>query len=378
MRGRFANRKKAPQALNVNNRRWSEAEPAGRGIQIIPSLQELNGRFCSTLAGLGLVFCLAAGSVSLHRRLLTLRACGADNVAQEWFKNRPDVCFHDKISCLIGEVEMKYKSVCLIALPLFILFFAGCQNGTREKTPANKIHVVASDTILSGMSEALLPTDRFEVAVILPPGQCPGHYDLKLSDIARVKNADLVVYFRWMPFMQGAEIDENRHFPVDSRGRNWMVPDAYIAGLEALADKFSELFPESAQLINERKEQTAREVAEKNAALNERIKSAGVGQKPIIASSMIKEPLEWMGFRVAGEYDRPESISAKEIANLVRTGKAEGVVMVVDNLQSGPDAGKGISEALDIPHVILANFPLENGYAATLEDNVNAALNALF
>jgi len=263
-------------------------------------------------------------------------------------------------------------------LALLVLFFAGCQTGTRETGTANRIRIVASDTILSGMSEALLPSDRFEVTVILPPGQCPGHYDLKLSDLANVKNADMVVSFRGMPFMQGAEIDENRHFPVDSRGQNWMVPDAYIAGLETLADKFSELFPESALLINERKERAAREVAEKNAALKARMESAGVGQKPVIASSMIREPLEWMGFRVTGEYDRPESISAKEIADLVRTGKAEGAVLIADNLQSGPDAGKGIAEALGVTHVTIANFPLENGYAATLDDNVNAVLAAAF
>ena len=146
---------------------------------------------------------------------------------------------------------MKNKSGFFTVLPLLILFFIGCQNEMREKAPVNKIHVVASDTILSGMSEALLPSEKFEVTVILPPGQCPGHYDLKLSDITRVKNADLVVSFRGMPFMQGAEIDENRYFPVDSRGRNWMVPDTYIAGLETLAEKLSELFPESAPLISE-------------------------------------------------------------------------------------------------------------------------------
>ena len=274
---------------------------------------------------------------------------------------------------------MKYKHVfsARLVLPMFTLFFAGCQGGTTEQGTVNRIQIVASDTILSGMSESLLPPDRFEVTVILPPGQCPGHYDLKLSDIARVKNADLVVSFRGMPFMRGAEIDENKYFPVDSQGRNWMVPDAYIAGIEMLAAKFSELFPESAPLISERKEQTAWEISEKNTALNERIKNAGIGQKPVIASSMIREPLEWMGFRVAGEYDRPESISAKEITNLVRTGKTEEAVLVADNLQSGPDAGKGISEALGISHVTLANFPLENGYAATLDDNVNAVLAAV-
>jgi len=272
---------------------------------------------------------------------------------------------------------MTHRLACMVLPVVFILFLAGCQSGTREKQIPDKIRVVASDTLLSGMSEALLPLDRFEVSVILPPGQCPGHYDMKLSDIALVQNADLVVSFLGMPFMQRAEMDENRLFSVDSKGRNWMVPDAYIVGLEALSAKFSELFPESAALIMERKEQATREVAEKNAELSERIKSGGAGQKAVIASSMIKEPLEWMGFRVTGEYERTEAISAKEIAHLVLTGKAEKVVLVADNLQSDPDAGKGIAEALGVAHITLANFPMENGYAATLDDNVNTVLAAV-
>ena len=280
---------------------------------------------------------------------------------------------------------MKYKKDALkrafFILPalaaVFALFFAGCQSGTQGKMIPDRIRVVASDTLLSGMSESLLPPERFDVTVILPPGQCPGHYDMKLSDIAAVKNADLAVSFRGMPFMQGAEIDENRHFSVDSRGRNWMVPDVYVNGLEMLAAEFSELFPESAPLIGERKEQAILEVTEKNASLGVLLQSAGIWQKTVVGASMIRESLEWMGFRVAGEYDRPESVSAREIANLVRTGKAEEAVLVADNLQSGPDAGKGIAEALGVPHVALANFPLENGYAATLDDNVNAVLAAL-
>ena len=274
-------------------------------------------------------------------------------------------------------MKHKYAFFTCVALSSFVLFFTACHSGTQGKMISEKILVVASDTLLSGMSESLLPPEKFEIVVILPPGQCPGHYDMKLSDIAAVNNADLVVSFRGMPFMQGAEIDKNRHFPVDTQGRNWMVPDAYISGLEMLSAEFSELFPGYAPLIKERKEQAMREVAEKKASLDVLIKNAGIGQKPVVGSAMIRESLEWMGFRVAGEYDRPESISAKEIANLIRTGKAEEAVMVADNLQSGPDAGKGIAEALGVPHVTLANFPLENGYVATLDDNVNTVLAAV-
>jgi len=272
---------------------------------------------------------------------------------------------------------MKNETASIVLVLILFIAFVGCQSGARESASLGRIQIVASDTLLSGMSESLLPSDKFEVTVILPPGQCPGHYDLKLSDIARVKNADLVVSFRGLPFMQGADIDEDRHFSVDPQGRNWMVPATYLTGIDMLAAKFSELFPDSASLINERREQTAQEITEKKTSLDAQIENAAIGQKSVIASSMIRESLEWMGFRVAGEYNRPESISAKEIADIIRTGKAEGAVLVADNLQSGPDTGRGISEALGISHVTLANFPMENGYAATLNDNVNAVLAAM-
>lgn len=264
-----------------------------------------------------------------------------------------------------------------IVMSTVLLFSIGCQNATSKNETGGKISIVASDTILSGMSESLLSPERFTVDVILPPGQCPGHYDLKLSDIAKVKKADLVISFSGMPFMQGAEIEAGKELAVASGGRNWMAPDSYIFGLQQLAADFSERFPESTQQIALRLQDAIQEVVREKDELNQRIALADIAQKPIIVSAMIREPLEWMGFRVVGEYDRPESISVREIADLTRTGKSEQVVLVADNLQSGPDAGRGIAEALSVSHVVLANFPLENGYATTLSDNVNTVLAAL-
>jgi zinc transport system substrate-binding protein len=235
---------------------------------------------------------------------------------------------------------------------------------------------VTSDTILSGMCEALLPSDIFVITAILPSGQCPGHYDVKLTDIAKVKQADLVISFRGMPFMNQTEIAADKNLPIDTNGRNWMAPPSYIAGLSILADKLVKRFPEQRQQILTRKERAIWKTDETVRSLNSRLQQASVSQKPVIASSMLKEPLEWMGFRVACDYGRPESLSTKEIVELTRIGKDQKAVMIVDNLQSGPEAGKGIAEALKVPHVIFSNFPSEKGYAATLSENVNAALAA--
>jgi zinc transport system substrate-binding protein len=270
------------------------------------------------------------------------------------------------------------KSRLLIAVALLLSSISiGCQKGALSEQAKVRKSIVTSDTILSGMSDSLLPSDFFEVSAILPPGQCPGHYDIKLSDIAKVKKADLVVSFRAMPFMDHAGTGANKQLLIDAKDHNWMAPHSYIAGLSILASMFMERFPEHKRPIEARRERAIQEAIEIEKALSDRIRVSCVSQKPIIASSMLREPLEWMGFHVVGQYGRPEAISAKEIANLVRMGREKGAAMIVDNLQSGPDAGKGIAEALGTPHVILSNFPSEKGYAATLSENVDAVLAAV-
>lgn len=274
--------------------------------------------------------------------------------------------------------SMVQKGCALIAVALLLgVLSAGCQKSALSGQAIARKSLVTSDTILSGMSQSLLPSEHFDVAAILPPGQCPGHYDIKLTDIARVKRADLVVSFMGMPFMQHAEVDAGKQLLLDAKGRNWMAPESYIAGLTVLAEKLSERFPEHKRQIAVRRELAIAEVAAANNKLSEKIKRAGISQQPVIASSMLKELLEWMGFRIVGEYGRPESISAKEIAGLTRMGREKKAAMIVDNLQSGPDAGRGIAEALGAPHVILSNFPSEKGYAATLSDNVDAVMAAM-
>ncbi len=271
--------------------------------------------------------------------------------------------------------------------PIRILFFVvvavaslgvspGYSSTSKEGNAKIGRIIVTSDTILSGMIASLLPPNRYSTEAILPPGQCPGHYDVKLSDIGKMKMADLVVSFKGMPFMDKAGPGGKAQFLVDAGARNWMAPYSYIYGLGLLADALSKFFPVDKDEIMKRKENSIRAVKAGADLLVEKVKRSGIFGKPVIASSLQKEPLEWMGFRVVGDYGRQEAISARELVRLMQIGKMQKAIMVVDNLQSGPDAGKGIAETLGVPHVVLTNFPSENGYLATLTGNINALLAA--
>lgn len=273
------------------------------------------------------------------------------------------------------RVPMKFFFV-MVAMAL-VCVFTDCSNKPQGENTGPVRRIVTSDTILSGMIASLLPPNRYCVEAILPPEQCPGHYDVKLSDIEKMKKADLIVSFRGMIFMDKAGSDGGAQLLVDTGGRNWMAPNSYIYGLVVLTDKLTKRFPEDQNEIMRRKEQAIREVEGRANSLIENIKKAGIFGKPIMTSSMQREVLEWMGFRVVGEYGRPEAMSTREVVRLSEIGQNQRAIMVVDNLQSGPDAGKGIAEMLRVPHVVLTNFPSEKGYLATLGENVNAVLKAL-
>ncbi len=195
---------------------------------------------------------------------------------------------------------IKTKLFLAIAVMTLVCVFTGCSSkpqGGNAKTVRN---IVTSDTILSGMILSLLPQNRYSVEAILPPGQCPGHYDVKLSDIEKMKKADLNVSFKGMSFLNKASPEGGAQLLVDAGGRNWMAPDSYIDGLGILADGLSKRFPEDRDEIMNRKENTIHAVKTESNSLIEKIKRAGIFGKPIIASSMQKDPLEWMGFRVLG------------------------------------------------------------------------------
>lgn len=269
------------------------------------------------------------------------------------------------------------KGIAAILMTILLGFTTGHVELCREAQAHSVRSIIASDTILSGMVASLLPPQRYAVVAILPPGQCPGHYDVKLSDIEKIQKADLTVSFRGMPFMAKAGLGGKVQLSVDSGGRNWMAPESYIYGLIFLAGTLVGYFPEDEEHIMRRKEEAIREVRAAADVLLSRLKKSGFFGKAVIASSMQKEPLEWMGFRVVGEYGRPESMSAREVVNLSKRGRDHPAIAVVDNLQSGPEAGRGIAETLGVPHVVLTNFPSEEGYLATLTDNVDAVLSAI-
>ena len=92
-----------------------------------------------------------------------------------------------------------------------------------------------------------------------------------------------------------------------------MAPDSYIYGLSVVAEELAKRFPEEKAGIIARKERRALQVKIKADILRKKIAQPGTLGKAVIGSSMQKETVEWMGFRLVGEYGRQEAEDRMEI-----------------------------------------------------------------
>jgi zinc transport system substrate-binding protein len=137
-----------------------------------------------------------------------------------------------------------------------------------------------------------------------------------------------------------------------------MMTPAYQSEMAGLVENaLIENDPAGASLYHQNAEQRRAEVAKKAEALKARFQAAGLNGVKTIAMLHHADLLKWAGFEVVATYGAPETITPAILADLITKGRAAGVKLVVDNLQSGPDSGKPVARDLGIPQVTISNFP---------------------
>jgi zinc transport system substrate-binding protein len=251
------------------------------------------------------------------------------------------------------------------------LLVPGCASSS------GRTRVVASTTLISTIVQTI-GGERFAVTTIAPAGLCPGHFDLKPSDVAAANNARLVLnhgWEAWYPSLEKAIVPPGpRKVTLATQG-NWMIPELQKQAAVEIAALLAEI--DTARADTYRLAVTRYETEVDSAAAAARALLAGKELPAVIAAEQQTPSLKWLGFRVVANYGRAEDFTAQELTRLARVASDSGVKLVVDNLQSGPDTGKPLADGLGAKHVTLTNFPLRGSYRQALLDNAAALAQAI-
>jgi len=255
---------------------------------------------------------------------------------------------------------------------LLILLLCGCGEHQLERTK-----VVATTSLIGSIVRAI-GAERVELAVIVPSGMCPGHFDVKPSDVIKLSGAELILYHGWERWI-GKLISSSkaRAVMMDVKG-NWMAPDVHIKAAGKIADALCNVDPKGCKLFKGNLKRYKDEIKSALGEMEEKL-SRLKGAK-VICSKMQEGFLRWAGLKIVATYGRPEELTTREMVRLVKLAREKKVKLFVDNLQSGPKAGLRMAEEVKAKHVTLTNFPLgetRDSYIISLRENVEKLVEAL-
>jgi zinc transport system substrate-binding protein len=248
-----------------------------------------------------------------------------------------------------------------------------------------KLKVVAT-TSLSGTIAERLGQDRVSVTVITAPAACPGEGDITPGQVRATAEATLFLKHGWPGeafcegLLEAADNPKLKVVTVQLEG-NWMIPPTQAKGVEGIGEALAEVDPANGDFYLSNAQPLLDAIQDKGQELKAKLEGAKTSGVSVIASEQQGQFVQWAGFNLVGTYGRAADLTPERVRELVDRGREAGVVLVVDNLQSGPETGVQMAQETGAVHVTLSNFPGgfdgTDTWEAAMERNVELVLEAL-
>ena len=249
----------------------------------------------------------------------------------------------------------------ILVLSLVIVpVLAGC---AEEET--SRLKVVTTTSLIARIVERV-GGEMVDVVNIIPPAQCPGHFDVSPGDIKKLANAELFLLHGW----QGEQFSDELIASADNtdlitvkinvkvgENTNWMTPEVQQAAVDKIAEALSQIDSENSAAYQKAAAEYNSEVEAKGVEIKARLAEEDLAGIHVMCAEQLTGLVRWTGLNIITTYGRPDSLTPEVVRELVDTGRESGVTLIIDNLQSGQDAGAGLAEELGCKRVIFTNFP---------------------
>ncbi|MBA7703806.1 hypothetical protein ES703_112600 [subsurface metagenome] len=259
---------------------------------------------------------------------------------------------------------MKKPNVLVVVILVLSLVVASLLSGCAQTATA-KLKVVTSISLIAQIVERV-GGDLVDVGNIIPPAQCPGHFDVKPGDIQKLADADLFLLGGWQGEMFSQELIASANNPdltvisldIPSNPQsNWMTPSVQQEVTDGVAAALSQVDAENSGAYQASAAEYKNTIEAKGVEVQGRLAGENLANINVICSGLQAAFLNWVGLNVVTFYGRPDSLTPQVVKELVDKGIEAKVTLIIDNLQSGKDAGAGLAEELGCARIILSNFP---------------------
>jgi zinc transport system substrate-binding protein len=261
---------------------------------------------------------------------------------------------------VLAGLAVKKTSILLVATAVLSLVLASLVIGCSDKD-TGKLKVVTSTSLIASIAERV-GGDLAKVVNIIPPAQCPGHFDVKPGDIQKLADADLFLLHGWQGEKFSQDLIASANNPdltvvkINVQG-NWMTPPVQAQATDQIASALCQVDAGNSSTYQQSAAEYKNIVEAKEDEVKARIASANLSAINVICGEQQTGFVAWTGLNVVATYGEPDSLTPQVVRDLVDQGREANVRLIIDNLQSGKDAGKAIAEELGCRRIVLSNFP---------------------
>jgi len=267
---------------------------------------------------------------------------------------------------------------CAAAMP------SGCRKeGEPSAPPAAAMLVAATNSYLEAAAAEILEPGA-PVFRLAEPGTCPGHFDIRPSQIEALRRCRLLLRLEFQ-----ASIDQ-RLAKLREQGLGTAViripgglcePDSYLAACRQVAEALVEAGLVDRATADDRLRAAGSRVQAQAARCRGRIEAEGWRGRPVICSLHQEAFCRWLGLEVAGTFSGADTASIAQVEQAIRAGESLSVAAVIANRPEGRKVADALARRLNAPVAVFGNFPeFEDGgeppFDALLAANVEALLAA--
>jgi len=240
----------------------------------------------------------------------------------------------------------------LLAVPLL--------NPSYAQGAPGSLKVVVGTELIADIARNLLG-DRAQILTLVPASSCPGHHDVRAKDIAFISKADAIIIHEWQgkqkTIADAIQAAGNPRTPSSvGPTQSWLIPEHQMAASRNLAGLFAAMPGVNTKHVEHRLAQRLDRIAKAVVACEKAL--APYAGSPVMVSLMQADFVRRLGMNVIADYGRAEDFSPSSLMRLAEAGKKAGVLVVVDNMQSGAEAGLPLAGEIDAAHIAFSNFPL--------------------
>ena len=245
------------------------------------------------------------------------------------------------------------KKASILVTTILLLSLVASLLGCYSPIGTSKLKVVTSTFLIASVVERV-GGERVDVVNIIPPAQCPGHFDVKPGDIQKLAEADLFLLHGWQGEMFAQELIASANNPdltvvtvdIEGLGSDWMIPPGQLAATDKITDALCQVDAENCSVYRESATEYKDKIAAKEAEIEAKLNQVNPSGVNVMCAEMQAGFVKWVGFNIITTYDRNDPSIPQVVRELVDTGREENITLIIDNLQSGQDAGLPI--AMDI------------------------------